>query len=38
MNTADIARRNATVRKRLASLTRRGQAMARRTVTWQLSR
>jgi transposase-like protein/IS1 family transposase len=35
INTADIERRNATFRERLAALTRRGRALARRTVTLQ---
>ena len=35
LNTADIERLNATFRARLASLTRRGRARARHTVTWQ---
>jgi transposase-like protein/IS1 family transposase len=35
INTADIERLNATFRERLASLTRRGRALARRTLTWQ---
>jgi transposase-like protein len=33
INTADIERRNATFRERWASLTRRGRALARRTLT-----
>lgn len=33
INTADIERLNATFRERLASLTRRGRALARRTLT-----
>jgi len=33
-NTASIERLNATFRERLAALTRRGRALARRTVTW----
>jgi hypothetical protein len=33
INTADIERLNATFRERLAALTRRGRALARRTVT-----
>jgi hypothetical protein len=33
LNTADIERRNATFRERLASLTRRGRALARRPLT-----
>jgi transposase-like protein/IS1 family transposase len=35
INTADIERLNATFRERLASLTRRGRALARRTLTLQ---
>jgi hypothetical protein len=35
LNTADIERLNATFRERLASLTRRGRALARRTLTLQ---
>jgi hypothetical protein len=35
INTADIERRNATFRERLASWTRRGRALARRTLTCQ---
>lgn len=35
INTADIERLNATFRARLASLTRRGRALARRTLTRQ---
>jgi transposase-like protein len=35
INTADIERLNATFRARLASLTRRGRALARRTLTLQ---
>ena len=35
INTADIERLNATFRERLASLTRRGRARARRTLTLQ---
>lgn len=35
INTADIERRNATFRERLASLTRRGRALALRTLTLQ---
>jgi len=35
INTASIERLNATFRERLASLTRRGRALARRTVTLQ---
>ena len=35
INPAYIERRSATFRERLASLTRRGQALARRTLTWQ---
>ena len=35
INTADIERLNATFRARVASLTRRGRALARRTVTRQ---
>jgi transposase-like protein len=35
LNTADIERLNATFRARLASLTRRGRALARRTLTVQ---
>jgi len=35
INTADIERLNATFRERLASLTRRGRALARRTLTRQ---
>jgi hypothetical protein len=35
INTASIERRNATFRERLASLTRRGRALARRTLTLQ---
>jgi transposase-like protein len=35
INTASSERLNATLRERLASLTRRGRALARRTVTWQ---
>lgn len=35
INTADSERLNATFRERLASLTRRGRALARRTLTWQ---
>jgi IS1 family transposase len=35
INTADIERLNATFRERLASLTRRGRALARRTETLQ---
>jgi transposase-like protein len=35
INTADSERLNATCRERLASLTRRGRALARRTRTWQ---
>jgi IS1 family transposase len=35
INTASIERLNATLRKRLASLTRRGRALARRTRTLQ---
>ena len=35
INTADIARLNATFRERLAALTRRGRAMARHTLTLQ---
>jgi hypothetical protein len=35
INTAYIERLNATVRERLASLTRRGRALARRTLTLQ---
>src|SRR5262249_22750512 len=35
LNTAYIERLNATCRERLASLTRRGRALARCTVTWQ---
>jgi transposase-like protein/IS1 family transposase len=34
INTAYIERLNATFRERLAALTRRGRALARRTVTW----
>jgi transposase-like protein/IS1 family transposase len=34
INTADIERLNATFRARLAALTRRGRALARRPVTW----
>ena len=34
ITTADIERLNATLRERLASLTRRGRALARRTETW----
>ena len=36
--TADSARLNATFRERLASRTRRGRALARRTETWQHGR
>jgi len=35
INTASIERLNATFRERLASLTRRGRALARRTLTLQ---
>jgi hypothetical protein len=35
INTADIERLNATCRERMASLTRRGRALARRTLTWR---
>ena len=35
INTAYIERLNATFRERLASLTRRGRALARRTLTLQ---
>jgi hypothetical protein len=35
INTADIERLNATFRERLAALTRRGRALARRTLTLQ---
>ena len=35
INTASIERLNATCRERLASLTRRGRALARRMPTWQ---
>jgi len=35
INTADLERLNATFRARVASLTRRGRALARRTVTRQ---
>ena len=35
INTASIERRNAPFRECLASLTRRGRALARRTLTWQ---
>ena len=38
INTASIERRNATFRERLASLTCRGRALARRTVTLQYGR
>jgi IS1 family transposase/transposase-like protein len=38
MNTADIERLNATCRERLASLTRRGRALARHTLTLQHGR
>jgi len=38
INTAYIERRNATFRARLASLTRRGRALARRTLTLQHGR
>jgi len=34
INTAYIERLNATFRERLATLTRRGRALARRPVTW----
>jgi hypothetical protein len=38
INTASIERLNATVRERLAALTRRGRALARRTLTVQHGR
>jgi hypothetical protein len=35
INTASIARLNATCRERVAVLTRRGRALARHTLTWR---